>query len=96
MNTPTVPFFTAVVEPDGLQCDAWPEQPLLLSMEQGGIHWPSSCRNGTCRTCIGHLAQGQVRYAMDTNGNVAVVYQLQVLVLGGMPVTLGFSVQSSG
>ena len=68
MNTPTVPFFTAVVEPDGLQCDAWPEQPLLLSMEQGGIDWPSSCRNGSCRTCIGMLADGEVRYAIDWPG----------------------------
>ena len=42
---------------------------------------------------VGNL---QVRYAMDTNGNVAVVYQLQVLVLGGIPLTLGFTVQSSG
>ena len=65
MNTATTPFFIATVEPSGQQCDAWPEQPLLLSLEQGGIDWPSSCRNGTCRTCIGHLAQGQVRYAID-------------------------------
>ena len=41
MTTPTAaPFFIAKVEPDGTQCDAWPEQPLLLSMEQGGIEWP--------------------------------------------------------
>jgi len=37
---PTNPlFFTALVQPEGLTCDAWPEQPLLLSMEQGGIDW---------------------------------------------------------
>ena len=62
------PFFIARVGDDGLQCDAWPEQPLLLSLEQGGIDWPSSCRNGTCRTCIGVLEHGQVRYALEWPG----------------------------
>lgn len=66
---PTNPlFFTALVQPEGLTCDAWPEQPLLLSIEQGGIDWPSSCRNGTCRTCIGRLISGEVRYAIEWPG----------------------------
>ncbi len=56
------PFFIARVEPEGAQFDAWPQQPLLHSLEAGGIDWPSSCRNGTCRTCIGHLVQGDVHY----------------------------------
>lgn len=64
----TAPFFTAHVDPGGAQCDAWPEQPLLVSMEQGGIDWPSSCRNGTCRTCIGQLVEGSVRYTIDWPG----------------------------
>ena len=68
MTSPAAPFFIASVEPDGLQCDAWPEQPLLLSMEQGGIDWPSSCRNGTCRTCICLLSSGEVRYAIEWPG----------------------------
>ena len=58
----TAPFVSARVAPDGAQCDAWPDQPLLVSLEQGGIDWPSSCRNGTCRTCLGQLRQGSVRY----------------------------------
>jgi len=69
MTTPTTPpFFIARVGDDGTQCDAWPEQPLLLSLEQGGIDWPSSCRNGTCRTCIGVLESGEVRYRVDWPG----------------------------
>jgi ferredoxin len=68
MENTTPPFFIARVGDDGTQCDAWPEQPLLLSLEQGGIDWPSSCRNGTCRTCIGMLADGEVRYAIDWPG----------------------------
>ncbi|ADU99748.1 2Fe-2S iron-sulfur cluster binding domain-containing protein [Alicycliphilus denitrificans] len=66
MSTP--PFFTARVGDDGTQCDAWPDQPLLVSLEQGGIDWPSSCRNGTCRTCICLLVQGQVRYEVEWPG----------------------------
>ena len=61
-------FFTGRSEPDGQQFDAWREQSLLLSLEQGGIDWPSSCRNGTCRTCIGQLVEGQVRYEMEWPG----------------------------
>ena len=67
-NSPAAPFFTARVGHDGTQCDAWPDQPLLASLEQGGIDWPSSCRNGTCRTCIGLLTEGQVRYEIDWPG----------------------------
>ncbi|PWW48978.1 2Fe-2S iron-sulfur cluster-binding protein [Melaminivora alkalimesophila] len=70
MTTPaeTAPFFTARVGDDGLQCDAWPDQPLLHSLEQGGIDWPSSCRNGTCRTCMGLLVEGRVRYEAQWPG----------------------------
>lgn len=70
MNTPpdAVPFFTALIRPDGQACDAWPEQTLLLSIEQAGLDWPSSCRSGTCRTCLGHLHSGEVRYAIEWPG----------------------------
>ena len=57
-------LFTALVQPEGQTFDAWTDRPLLLSAEQGGIDWPSSCRNGTCRTCIGKLEQGSVRYEL--------------------------------
>ncbi len=61
-------LFTAISEPEGVQVDAWDNQPVLLSLEQGGSNWPSSCRNGTCRTCIGQLRSGQVRYAIEWPG----------------------------
>lgn len=48
--------------------DASPEHTLLSAIEQAGLQWPSSCRSGRCRTCLGSLAQGQVRYAMDWPG----------------------------
>lgn len=64
----TAPFFNGVAEPFDQPFDAWPEQPLLHSLEQGGIDWPSSCRNGTCRTCIGRLVSGSVRYEIEWPG----------------------------
>jgi ferredoxin len=59
-------IFIARVEDQ--QFDAWADRSLLLSAEQGGIDWPSSCRNGTCRTCIGKLEQGSVRYEIEWPG----------------------------
>ena len=61
-------FFIGRMAADGLSFDAWADLPLLHSMEQGGIEWRSSCRNGTCRTCIGHLKHGTVRYQIDWPG----------------------------
>lgn len=37
----------------------------------------------------------QVQYAMDTAGNMSMVYQLQLLILGGIPMTLTFAAQSA-
>lgn len=62
------PFFTARLTPSGLQVDAWADQPLLHSLEQGGVDWPSSCRNGTCRTCMGQLVSGSVHYDIEWPG----------------------------
>ena len=68
MEPDTPQLFTARVTPGDGQCDAWSHEPLLLSLELGGLDWPSSCRNGTCRTCIGQLVEGQVRYAIEWPG----------------------------
>ena len=69
MSAPDGPtIFVSRTLPDAAQFDAWSNQPLLASLEQGGIDWPSSCRNGTCRTCIGQLVRGQVRYEMAWPG----------------------------
>ena len=61
-------FFVARLTPAAVQFDAWDNQPLLTSLEQGGLEWPSSCRNGTCRTCIAQLESGQVRYELEWPG----------------------------
>ena len=41
---------------------------LLQTLLEAGLTWPASCRNGTCRACIGHLASGSVRYGVDWPG----------------------------
>ncbi len=64
----TVPFFTAKLAPSGEQFDAWPDRSLLQSAEEGQVDWPSSCRNGTCRTCLGVLVSGQVVYSVEWPG----------------------------
>ena len=69
MSPPDTPaLFIGHSQPDGQQFDAWSNQPLLISLEQGGIDWPSSCRNGTCRTCFSRLESGQVRYEIEWPG----------------------------
>ncbi|MDT8991955.1 2Fe-2S iron-sulfur cluster binding domain-containing protein [Curvibacter sp. APW13] len=69
MTTPTL--LTAISETEDLQVDAYSNEPLLTALEMGGSNWPSSCRNGSCRTCVGQLTQGEVRYEMDWPGLTA-------------------------
>ncbi|WP_439519302.1 2Fe-2S iron-sulfur cluster-binding protein [Hydrogenophaga sp.] len=44
------------------------ESSLFSAMTRAGMAWPVSCRNGTCRTCLARLLQGQVRYEMAWPG----------------------------
>jgi len=41
---------------------------LLQTLEAAGFDAPSSCRNGTCRTCICRLQQGTVAYTIEWPG----------------------------
>ncbi len=63
-----IPFFNGRIGAEGPSFDAWKQQTLLDSMEQGGLQWPSSCRSGSCRTCLSRLVHGEVRYEMDWPG----------------------------
>ncbi len=56
------------VDPRGFEFDAAPGQTLLRAADAAGIELPSSCRNGTCRTCICRLRAGQVRHTVDWPG----------------------------
>jgi len=41
---------------------------VLQAAEAAGIDLPSSCRNGTCRTCICRLQKGSVRHLVEWPG----------------------------
>lgn len=60
--------YQATIEPDGLAFDAPADLPLLVAAEHAGIVPPSSCRNGTCRTCLCFLAEGRVGYRIEWPG----------------------------
>jgi ferredoxin len=60
--------FTVRFAPDGPVFSASADQPLLKSAAQAGLELPSSCRNGTCRTCISRVASGQVHYRIEWPG----------------------------
>lgn len=61
-------IFQARLEPRGQRFDAPASLPLLQSALKAGITLESSCRNGTCRSCICRLDSGQVRYQIDWPG----------------------------
>jgi ferredoxin len=45
-----------------------PETTILAGAEAAGLTVPSSCRNGSCRTCICKLVSGEVRYLLAWPG----------------------------
>lgn len=69
MNAATV--FTATFMPAGHSFATPANQTLLKSAEQAntpGLKLDSSCRNGTCRTCICQLVEGEVAYRIEWPG----------------------------
>jgi ferredoxin len=56
------------LHPCGTTLSAQPTQTLWQALQAAGVDWPVSCRNGTCRTCIGVLVAGQVRYTVEWPG----------------------------
>ena len=63
--------FRARVYPGEFSFDAPRSMPLLHAAEQAGIdslRLNSSCRNGSCRTCICRLISGEVAYRIEWPG----------------------------
>lgn len=52
----------------GWSFDAQAPATVLQSAERAGVRLPSSCRNGTCRTCICLSTSGTVRYLIEWPG----------------------------
>ena len=43
-------------------------QSILQSAQDAGLELPSSCRNGTCRTCLCRMRSGSVRFLVEWPG----------------------------
>jgi ferredoxin len=61
-------IFTARVLSADLQYDVEGDLTLLEAAEMSRVELPSSCRNGTCRTCLCKLVSGEVRYTIEWPG----------------------------
>jgi len=56
------------LEPSGLGFETEAGTTLLKAAEAAGIELPSSCRNGTCRTCICQRVSGSTRHLIEWPG----------------------------
>lgn len=56
------------LEPSGLEFEAEAGVTLLHAAEAAGIELPSSCRNGTCRTCVCLRLSGETRHLIEWPG----------------------------
>ena len=63
-----MPSYDVVMDETGQVFTAAADVSVLASAAQAGIDLPSSCRNGTCRTCMRRLLSGTVRYLVEWPG----------------------------
>ncbi|HEY4072654.1 MAG TPA: 2Fe-2S iron-sulfur cluster-binding protein [Herbaspirillum sp.] len=61
-------ILTITIEPFGWQFASDGKISLLEAARNAGVILPSSCRNGTCRTCLCQLRSGQIRYRIEWPG----------------------------
>jgi len=61
-------IFSVRVLPADLQYDVEGDLTLLEAADMSRVQLPSSCRNGTCRTCICQLVSGEVVYTVEWPG----------------------------
>jgi len=64
----STPIYTLHLVDTGLALHAPASATLLQTLLAAGMPWPASCRNGTCRACIGQLTAGTVRYSVAWPG----------------------------
>ena len=61
-------LFSVAIAPQGWTFDASDALTVLASAQLAGVRLPSSCRNGTCRTCICRLRSGRIGYRIEWPG----------------------------
>ena len=60
--------FHATLLPDGQRFEARPDESLLKAGLRAMAPMRSSCRNGSCRTCLCRLESGAIAYEIDWPG----------------------------
>lgn len=60
--------FVATLSVQGWQFKLTAGSTVLAAALAAGISLPSSCRNGSCRTCMCQLLSGQVAYTIEWPG----------------------------
>jgi ferredoxin len=58
----------AQVLPGGFSFETASDLSLVQAADASGIELPTSCRNGTCRSCLCRLVDGQIRYRIEWPG----------------------------
>lgn len=56
------------LQPSGHHFDARDDQTLLQAAQGAGVRLPSSCRNGTCRTCRCRVLEGAALHTIEWPG----------------------------
>jgi len=67
-SAPVVAPFWARLESEHATFAVPSDLPVLIAAEQAGLYMESSCRNGTCRSCLCQLRSGRVSYRMAWPG----------------------------
>ena len=57
--------------PGGWQLPVPAGHSLLQAASAAGVRLPSSCRNGSCRSCLARLDSGQIHYTVEWPGLLA-------------------------
>src|SRR5205085_11519100 len=65
---PAIPRHHITLLPDGAGFEAREDRSILRSALEQGVPMLSSCRNGTCRTCLARLVIGLVAYEIEWPG----------------------------
>lgn len=60
--------YSILIVPQGWSFGASNALSVLAAAQLAGVRLPSSCRNGTCRTCICRLHSGRVGYRIEWPG----------------------------
>jgi ferredoxin len=62
------PAWRVSLLPSGRSFEGEEGQTVLAAGLQAGVELPSSCRNGTCRTCLAPMRSGKVHYRIAWPG----------------------------